>query len=204
MTRSARRDTRERIVAVAARLTTEIGWSNVTMTKLAGAAGVSRQTVYNEFGSKPQLVQAMIMRELEGFLDLVNASFDENPEDLVAAVQHVVRSVLQRACDSPLLVSVVSATHGADTELLPYLTTQSAWLLDGATAVLRERVTGYEHPLSQAEADVAVDLLLRAVLSHIMQPSGSPESVAQGLGWIVERLLGREVRLPEPVSGAAD
>ena len=201
MSRTSRRDTHNRVVDAAVRLTTELGWSNVTMSKLAHHAGVSRQTVYNEFGSKPQLVQAMIMRELEGFLDLVNRAFDEEPDDLVAAATEVVRSVLQRASDSPLLVSVVSATHGADTELLPFLTTQSAWLLDGATALLRERIAAYEHPLTGPEADVAVDLLLRAVLSHVMQPSGSPESVAAGLGWVVERLLGQGVRLSGAGSG---
>lgn len=202
-----RRDTRGKIVDSAARLTIDIGWSNVTMTKLADVAGVSRQTVYNEFGSKSQLVQAMIMREMERFLSLVGEAFDnhpgDDPDELVAAVRQGAYDVLQQAADNPLLVSVVSATHGADTELLPYLTTQSDWLLEGAKAILHERIDGYRTTLGPAEMDVAVDLLLRAVLSHVMQPSGSPDQIADGLAWIVSRLLGRDVTLPAPPSATA-
>jgi AcrR family transcriptional regulator len=51
---------RARIVAAAAVLTTETGWSEVTMARLAERVGVSRQTVYNEIGSKPALAEAMI------------------------------------------------------------------------------------------------------------------------------------------------
>ncbi len=34
-------------------------------------AGFTKQTVYNELGSKPALGQAMVMRELERFLAAV-------------------------------------------------------------------------------------------------------------------------------------
>ena len=36
----------------AVRLTAQIGWSQVTMARLAQEVGVSRQTVYNEVGTK--------------------------------------------------------------------------------------------------------------------------------------------------------
>ena len=48
----------------AARFTAEHGWGALTMGKLADLVGVSRQTVYNELGGKPQLAEAMVMREL--------------------------------------------------------------------------------------------------------------------------------------------
>ena len=38
-------------------------WSAVRMVDVAAAAGVSRQTLYNEFGSKDGLVQALLARE---------------------------------------------------------------------------------------------------------------------------------------------
>ncbi len=54
----------ERVVDAAVRLTAETGWSQVTMAKLADEVGVSRQTVYNEIGTKSGLAEAMILREL--------------------------------------------------------------------------------------------------------------------------------------------
>ena len=79
--------TRERIVAAAAQLTGESGWAAITMTKLADRVGVSRQTVYNEIGGKPQLAEAMVLRELEMFLDVVDSAFQDNPDDLVRAIE---------------------------------------------------------------------------------------------------------------------
>ena len=85
---------RERLVDAAVTLTTEVGWAQVTMARLADTVGVSRQTVYNEIGSKPRLAEAMILRELERFLELVTAAFDANPTDLVAAIRAASGAVL--------------------------------------------------------------------------------------------------------------
>ncbi|MBD0843450.1 MULTISPECIES: TetR/AcrR family transcriptional regulator [unclassified Streptomyces] len=43
-------------------------WSAVRMVDVAAAAGVSRQTLYNEFGSKEGLARALVRREADGYL----------------------------------------------------------------------------------------------------------------------------------------
>lgn len=43
-------------------------WEAVRMTDVAAAAGVSRQTLYNEFSSKEGLARALARRETEAFL----------------------------------------------------------------------------------------------------------------------------------------
>src|SRR5690348_6328887 len=74
---------RERLVLEAAELTRTGGWQAITMAKLADRVGVSRQTVYNEIGSKQQLAESMIMHEVELFLRNVDAAFTSHPDDLV-------------------------------------------------------------------------------------------------------------------------
>ena len=59
----AQATTGERILATAAEMTAEVGWSGVTMAALAERVGVSRQTVYNEWGSRDRLAEAMVLRE---------------------------------------------------------------------------------------------------------------------------------------------
>ena len=83
---------RERLVSQAAELTRSGGWQAITMAKLADRVGVSRQTVYNEIGSKRQLAEAMIMHELEVFLRAVDAAFEEHRIDPL--VDMVIRLVL--------------------------------------------------------------------------------------------------------------
>ncbi|NEA63616.1 TetR/AcrR family transcriptional regulator [Streptomyces sp. SID12488] len=43
-------------------------WSTVRMVDVAAAAGVSRQTLYNEFGSKEGLARALVRREADAYL----------------------------------------------------------------------------------------------------------------------------------------
>src|SRR6478752_8978042 len=105
--------TRDRIVEAAVATTTESGWSAVTMAAIAERVGVSRQTVYNEVGTKQGLAEAMILHELDRFLGVVTVAFDHHPDDLVAAIREASREVLVLAHDNLLLHAVVSATHGA-------------------------------------------------------------------------------------------
>lgn len=180
---------RDRVIDAAITLTTDDGWSQVTMARLADAVGVSRQTVYNEVGSKPRLAEAMILHELDRFLGLVTLAFDAHPTDLVAAIRDASRAVLVASQDNPLLHAIVSATHGADTELLPLLTTHAGTLLSTAKAVVVDRVAPYDVELSASQLDAAIDAVVRVVLSHVMQPSATPEQTADGIAWIAARVL---------------
>jgi AcrR family transcriptional regulator len=168
---------------------TTAGWGKVTMARLADEVGVSRQTVYNEIGTKNDLAEAMVMRELDRFLAGVTRSFDENPADLINAIRASARRVVKSAEDDALLHAVVSATHGADTELLPLLTTHSEYLLEGAKVVVSERVASYDVDLPAERLDASIDMVVRLVLSHVMQPSGDPARTGDDIAWIAERVL---------------
>ncbi len=180
---------RQRIVAAAVELTTTQGWAQVTMSRLADHVGVSRQTVYNEVGGKPALAEAMILAELDRFLGVVGAAFDGHPDDLPAAIRAASRGVLELAENNRLLHAVVSATHGADTELLPLLTTHAESLLAVARIVVAEKVAPYDVGLDAAQLEAAIDMVVRVVLSHVMQPSGTPAETSANIAWIAERVL---------------
>jgi AcrR family transcriptional regulator len=189
MTATAATTLRERIVAAAVETTLARGWSQVTMARLGEAVGVSRQTVYNEVGGKPALAEAMVLAELERFLSIVTDAFDDHPTDLVAAIEAATTGVLRLARGNDLLKAVVSATHGADTELLPLLTTHAESLLAAAKVVVAERVAAYDVGLEPGRLDAAIDMVVRVVLSHVMQPSGAPAATAEDLAWIAARVL---------------
>ncbi len=180
---------RDRLLSAAARFTAEHGWGALTMAKLADLVGVSRQTVYNEIGGKPQLAEAMVMRELELFLDLVDSSFQDNPDDLVRAIETASFRVLDLARTDPLLHAILSSSQGADSELLPLLTTNSEPLLGAAGQMIREHVMTYDIRLEEHRVDVLIDMVVRLVLSHVMQPTTQPAQTAETIAWIAERVL---------------
>jgi AcrR family transcriptional regulator len=180
---------RDRLLAAAARYTAQHGWGALTMGKLADLGGVSRQTVYNEIGGKPQLAEAMVMRELSLFLDVVDAAFHDHPDDLVAAIEAAARRVLEMARTDPLLHAILSSSQGADSELLPLLTTNSEALLGAAGQMIRDHVATYDVPLPAHRLEALIDMVVRLVLSHVMQPSGSPQETAETVAWIARRVL---------------
>lgn len=177
------------IVTAAIELTAAEGWGAVTMARLAEIVGVSRRTVYNELGSKTTLAEVMISHELDRFLSVVRGAFDRHPADLVEAIHDAVRGVLELADGNTLLRAIASATHGADTELLPLLTTQADTLLTEAKTMLAHRVAPYRLSLTSEQLDAMIDLVVRTVLSHVMQPSGTPASTADAIAWLAARVL---------------
>jgi len=65
-------------------------WSAVRMVDVAAAAGVSRQTLYNEFGSKEGLARALVRREADAYLAGVEralAAHADARERLVATAE---------------------------------------------------------------------------------------------------------------------
>ena len=181
--------TRRRILDAAVELISVSGWSSITMGSLAEHVGVSRQTVYNEIGTRSDLADAVVLDELARFLAVVEHGFDQHPGDLHAGVRAAVLAVLDRAADSALLRAVVTATTGGDTELLPPLTTRSSSLIDAATSVVSARLDRYD-VAPGARRDAVVDVLVRTVLSHVMQPSANPPRTAAGIAGVVTAALG--------------
>ena len=182
----AQMGTGERILAAAAEMTAELGWSGVTMAALAERVGVSRQTVYNEWGSRDRLAEAMVLRELGAFLDEVDAGFDAHPDDLEASVADAIGRGLARV--NPLLRAIVTATHGAETELVPLLTTRADVVIAVASERVRDRLVGYAG-VHTDRLDVTTDILVRTVLSHVMQPAANSAAVPAVLAAAVSRLV---------------
>lgn len=186
---------RSRIIAAAVRLTCADGWSKVTMGRLARAAGVSRQTVYNAVGSREDLAEAMVLTESAKFILTIVEGFEKHPDDLLPAIHEAVENTLVLAEGNALLRAVVSATHGADTELLPLLTTHSEPLLGTLMVVVQDRVDQYEIDLEPERITTIIDMVVRSALSHVMQPTATPRKTADSITWFVARILGRTEEL---------
>jgi AcrR family transcriptional regulator len=209
VSRAGERPVRERVLDATAEITVEHGWAAVTMVKVAALAGVSRQTVYNEYGAKTALGQAMVLRELDRFLAVVAHELDTH-EDLVEAIRAAAEATLRLARGNPLLNRLLASAHsvsagtvatgvaragasgGTEADLLPFLTTDAQPLVDAAKQVVTARVTRSPHPgLGPVELDGAVDAIVRLVLSHVVLPGTDPAVTADHLAWIVGRVLGR-------------
>ena len=55
--------------------------------------------------------------------------------------------------------------------------------------MIRGHVWSYDVPLAEDRLEVLIDMVVRLVLSHVMQPSGQPAQTAETIAWIAERVL---------------
>ena len=181
---------RDRLLDAAATITASQGWGAVTMAKLAEEVGVSRQTVYNELGSKPQIAEELVMRELERFLLVVRSRMAAESE-LVDALRSACEGALETAAANPLLKAVLDSAHTGGSDLLPLLTTEASGLIEAAAGVVIESLAeqGFDTGLDDRELRCAVDAVVRLVLSHVMQPVKPPVEAAADIAWIAGHVL---------------
>lgn len=178
---------RARLLDAAQEVIERSGWSTVTMARLGDAAGVSRQTVYNEFGTKHGLAQQLVLRELERFLTLVRQRMAEQ-NDIVEGLRSACEGVLLMGEQSLIVRTVVgSQPDEHDTDLLQLLTTESGEIIESAVVVVKQSIEEFypPQPLTTAELEVAVELIVRLVLSAITRPSKSARDAADDIAWIV-------------------
>ncbi|MGH3473781.1 MAG: TetR/AcrR family transcriptional regulator [Aeromicrobium sp.] len=182
---------RERLLDAAFEMLETSGWSSVTMAKLAAAVGVSRQTVHTELGTRHKLAEALALRELSRFLELVRARMAAE-SDLVEGIRSTCRGVLELGETSVLVRTVFgSITSENDADFLAILTTESGEIVEAAVAVVTECVREFYPPLpfTDDELDVAAEAIVRLVLSAITRPSKPPREAADDIAWVIELAL---------------
>jgi AcrR family transcriptional regulator len=159
------------------------GYDGLRMAEVGRRTGVSRQTVYNEFGDKWGVLQAVVVRETETFLVDVNdalAAAGDPIEGLRAAVERA----LGLASDNPLVTAALGQP-GSD-QASQLLTTRGQQVLELCHQRLDAHVREHWPEVPADDATTCVDVALRLVLSHIVNPGAAPAVVADQ----VARVLG--------------
>lgn len=118
---------REAIVEAARALTIATGWDGVRMGAVARAAGVSRQTVYNEFGTKAGLAEALARWEVDRFVGAVRALLNAHGDDVRAAAHATISHTLVEAANDPLIKAVLTSTRAARTSCCPTSPPGRSW-----------------------------------------------------------------------------
>ncbi len=180
------RSIRDRLLDAAYDAAVTTGWAQARMADIATAAGVSRQTLYDQFGSRDALAQALALRELDRFLAGTEQALD-GEDDIVDAIEAAMRYVLQTAQDNPLVHSLI--TENGEEGLLPLLTTRAEPVL----AASRERMLAYyarRYPELDAEdAALVAEVGTRLSVSYILQPVEPVEVTARRIATLVARIL---------------
>ncbi|CAM5595173.1 TetR family transcriptional regulator [Streptomyces griseomycini] len=171
-------------------------WSAVRMVDVAAAAGVSRQTLYNEFGSKDGLARALVRREADGYLAGVDRAL-AGPADardrLTATAEWTTSTARENALVRAMLTGCWSERLPAPAAFAP--------VRSGSTVPAQRRADG---PLP-SPTDFVVLVRDRAVA--VLGGPGEPRTDALDLARsceLVVRLALSCVAAPPAEGGVAD
>ena len=161
-------------------------WDKVRMADVASAAGVSRQTLYYEFGSRDALAQALSLREAARWADGAEAAMAGHEGRPGEAVGAATQWTLTEAAQNPLLKAVLTDDSGS---LLPLLTTRSEALLAASAERCASYLLSHWPELEPALVLFVADAVNRLTLSHLVLPGGRPDEVAADITRLVDALL---------------
>ena len=164
-------------------------WHEVTMADIAAAAGVSRQTLYKEFGTRDEFARALVLREGDRFVAAVEGAMDAHLDDPTAALLAAFGLFLTVAAADPL---VREAIAGAD-EMLPLMTTKGQPLVERSTERLCDAILSRWPQVKSHDAALLAECLVRLAISYAALPAGpagnTASSIAELLGPYIERAL---------------
>ena len=168
-------------------------WAEVRMADVARRAGVSRQTLYNEFGSRGELAQAFVLREADLFVDAVTDAVLGHRDAPVAALGAAFEVFLTAAADDPLVRSLLGGDGSA--ELLPLVTTEGEPVVERATTRLTALLAEGWPEIDRDDIALLCEAVVRLAISYAALPS-SPAgmdgaAIARLLGPFVDRALTR-------------
>ena len=179
---------RDEVLDAAAAAVGAGGWQALRMQAIADQVGVSRRTLYNEFGTKALLAEALVLRVTRRILDDVEAHLLSAP-DLASGWEASVLSALRTAQTDPILVTVL--TGSASGEFLPLLTSHGTPVIAYATTHMSDAALQRWPELSARRTTLAAEASVRLAISYIIRPGTTVEASARDIAELAVGYLGQ-------------
>lgn len=179
------------VLDAALRVFAENGYRGTSMQAIASEAGVTKPVVYECFGSKDILLEALLEREEQRLLASVLSALPEEPDftDIETVLTVGLTGFLTAACERPDSWRVVfDAEHGRNTVVARRVERAKRTIIEQ----LRELIIGFlglsGRVITDREADLMAELLtsiaetaarLLVVEKHPWQPAELAEYLAK-------------------------
>ena len=189
---AATEEMRQAVLNTVRSLLIERGWSRTTISDVAIAAGVTRQEIYEEFGTRQGLAEAYVVRDVMRMITVLEAGIRENQGNPLVAIQNAIEVFLKLASDEPVIQIIVAGVDEGG--LLGLLTSLGR-------AIAAERLTLVMEEVWPRVRDVDMrlfaDTIVRLAISHAVIPTGAAREVAEGVARLLHpfllQILGRPV-----------
>jgi AcrR family transcriptional regulator len=164
------------------------------MAQIAEAAGVSRQTVYHEFGSRRALLQAYLAGEIDDMIRQVEQAVQQHADSPRDALHDAFDLFLRLASEEPAIQLVVADNDAP--ELSQALTVLGSMI---GTERIGALITQTWPGTAPAEAAVLAESIVRLAISHALLPA-APAAEQAAVSGQIAKLLGPFMDLVIPVA----
>lgn len=154
-------------------------WSSITLSDVAAEAGISRQTIYNEFGSRQGLAQGYAMRLADRLVDAVDKAISGNVGDIYAAFLEGFRDFFTESAADPLVISLLTGSTKPD--LLQLITTDSGPIIAHCSTRLTKTFIQSWVRASEEDSGVLARAIVRLAMSYVSMPPEADHDVARDL-----------------------
>ncbi|KUI19190.1 TetR family transcriptional regulator [Mycobacterium sp. GA-1285] len=162
-------------------------WSAITLADVAKAAGISRQTIYNEFGSRQGLAQAYAMRLADRLVDQIDDAIEGNVGDVFAAFSQGFRDFFTESAADPLVISLL--TGEAKPDLLQLITTDSGPIITHCSRRLTQTFVDSWVKASEEDAGVLARAIVRLAMSYVSMPPEADHLTTETVADDLARLM---------------
>jgi AcrR family transcriptional regulator len=180
---------REMVLRATDDLLTRHPWKDVAISQVAKAAGVSRQTVYNEFGNRADLARAYAAWAGDQLLDEVERCVAEHRDDLLDALLAAFTVFLDLGAEHPLVRSLSDRSGADDLVAALNASQQDNPIITGAVVRLAGIITTTWPGLTTEAVAAPSEVLVRLAISHLLQPTTSSEAAAQQVAVVLAPYL---------------
>jgi AcrR family transcriptional regulator len=172
-------------------------WPAITLADVARAAGISRQTIYNEFGSRQGLAQGYALRLADRLVDAVEDAIYANVGDVYAAFLQGFRAFFSESAADPLVISLVTGV--AKPDLLQIITTDSAPIITHCSGRLTSSFMNSWMCASAEDSGMLARAIVRLAMSYVSMPPEADHDVAADLARLMTPAAERYGELREDV-----
>lgn len=168
-----------------------VGWRGLQMQTVAKRVGVSRQTVYNTFGGRGALAEALIEHLTDSFLSGFEERFAAE-HNAVSQWTGGITYLLRRGAVDPALRAMLGADTGGK-QFLELLTSGAEPIVTSAKARISAVALKYHPQLDPEAAITAGEIIARLALSNIVRPMDTLDDTAARVSHMIASYLTLEV-----------
>ena len=172
-------------------------WSAITLSDVARSAGVSRQTIYNEFVSRQGLAQGYALRLADRLVDDVSHAIDGHVGEMYAAFLDGFRAFFTDSAADPLVISLLSGA--AKPDLLQIITTDSGPIITHCSERLTAAFMNSWVEVDESDAGVLARAIVRLAMSYVSMPPEADHDVAADLARLMTPFAERYCGGPTPM-----